>query len=66
MDDCLEKTEHISILNSYADILRIHSEQKERLKNPNYHLLVAGNRHQHNQLSLNFLWIIDDLKIDAI
>jgi hypothetical protein len=36
------------------------------LKNPNYHLLVAGNRHQHNQLSLNFLWIIDDLKIDAI
>jgi hypothetical protein len=52
VDDCLEKTEHISILDSYADI---HSERKERLKNPNYHLLVAGNRHQHNQLSLNFL-----------
>jgi uncharacterized membrane protein len=49
VDHCLKKFDDISILNEdNEDFSKIHNGQKERLDNPDYHLLVAGNWHFFN------------------
>jgi hypothetical protein len=46
VDHCLKKFDDILILNQHIeDFFKIHNGQKERLDNPDYHLLVAGNWH---------------------
>ena len=73
VDDCLAEfdKENISILNLYTednDILKAHSKQKERLKEQDYHLLLAGNWHYFKQppLAINLVFIINKTLLEYL